>query len=456
MVSAMKNETTAATGSYAKIVVAPPGPKGQAKIAEYEEYAGKNNYKMHKMFLEKAESPWTLRDADGNVFIEGLTGAGVTVLGHANAEVMAAVENHLKTKGYMHVNNHEMYYEEYASVLKAVESTLPSPLNKGRGMLVNSGAEANEGALKAVANLTGKPLVMVSDRAFHGRTGAVLGATDGKNGKIGMDPLLGKFITFTHPYTYRFGGETEALNAAVGSIEADIKQHPNQIGAIMIEPVSGEPGVLIPPKGYYAEINRIARENGLMIIADEVQSGMGKTGYWWAIQNGGLDADFITTAKAVGGGEPLGGFFGKRELWDKLPAGWHASTFGGGPVPCVAGVATIDLIKRDKLVERAGEVGRHMGERLGELAEKYDAIGEVRPAGALIGMEITKNRNTREPGKELAEAIDAEAFKNGVLGSVTGREHNVLRLSFAYNVPMDLLDEVVGIYDRSIAAVVKK
>ena len=438
----------------ARIVVMPPGPNAQKRIVEYESRVGTNNYKMHKLVLKEADGI-TLTDVDGNRYLDALTGVGVNVLGSKHPAIMKAVQGVLD-KGYALPNNHVMYYQEYDELVAAVQSTLPSRLSNGGAFLSNSGTEANEAALKLAKNLTGKKSVIVSDRAFHGRTAGTLGGTTGNKGKKGMDLAIGGYYAFESPDPYRPPAGKDAAQNSLESIRNILKTKvsPSDVAAIMIEPVAGEQGVLTYQKEFYQGLNEIAQQNDIFIIADEVQSGMGKTGSWWASERLGLNADIITSAKALGGGVPLGGMFATREMFEKWEKGSHASTNGGQAMACAAGTAVIETIKRENLLENVKRIQDHMKSGFDKLAAKYEVIGDVRAAGALVGVELVQDRGTKVPLD--AGPIDEAVFRRGLVASAAGTWHNVLRMSFAYNTPVSALDEVLGIYDAAFEEVVKK
>ena len=429
----------------------PPGPKAKEAIERSKQHVSSVMYNILPNFVQKSGRGSIIEDVDGNRYIDFLTGVGVNAIGHAHPRVVRAITEQAEIG--IHFNEHVGIIENYTNFLAKVEETMPGSLKLGKGFLGNSGTEGVEGGTKLARYYTAKLNGIAFDPSFHGRTLGSLAATTGAKGRIRMGGVLNGIIHAKYPYPYRMKNATEE---SIGSIEEILhnRSPPENTAFVLIETIAGEPGYIIPPKDFYPKLRKLCDDNNMLLICDEVQMGFGKTGKWWAFEHYGIEPDIVTFAKPAGGGLPLGGLIAKQHIADGWLSGHHASTFGGNPVATAAGMATIDVIREEKLVERAESVGAATLKRLQEF--DYEQIGEARGIGMLFAIELVKDRKTKEPAAKEATEIKLAAFKKGLITSTTGPYANVIRISPALNIPQEMLDEGIDVLDQAFKEVLKK
>jgi predicted acetylornithine/succinylornithine family transaminase len=339
-----------------------------------------------------------VEDITGKRYLDFVGGIAVCALGHCHPEVVRAVTE--QARHLMHVSN--LYYikqqGQFAELLAQV-----TPPSIEQFFFCNSGAEANEGALKLAVKHTKRSRIVVMEGSFHGRTALTVGATWKTAFREPYRPLIPEIFEFV-PF-----GNLEAVEMVMSE----------QVAAILVEPIQGEGGVRVPPDDFLPGLRELCNEHGALLICDEIQTGLGRTGKWFACEHWGVEPDIISMAKALGGGFPVGCFGARREVMESFSPGDHASTFGGNPLACAAGIATIKTLRRLKLPQRAAKLGEYFLQRLKELKEKHDCIKEVRGKGLLLGMELES--------KELAEEIVTKARERGFLINLTAER--VLRFT---------------------------
>jgi 4-aminobutyrate aminotransferase/(S)-3-amino-2-methylpropionate transaminase len=349
-------------------------------------------------------------------------------------------------------------YESYLRLGQQLNRHAPGSSPK-RSFFMNSGAEAVENAVKIARYATGRKAIIAFEDAFHGRTFMTLSLTSQVSPyKIGFGPFAPEVYRIPYAYCYRCplalqypacGCECAELlnNAFAKSVNAD------DVAAVLIEPVQGEGGFIVPPPEYVGKIKKICDEHGILLIADEIQTGMGRTGKWFAMEHWGVEPDIMTTAKALGGGYPISGITGRVEVMDAPHPSGLGSTFGGNPTACAAGVAVFEIIEEEGLLARADAVGERMIARFKALQEKYPVIGDVRGIGAMCGMELVKDPKTKEPAGDLAKAFRARLYENGVVNVGAGTFHNVIRILVPLTIEDATLERGLDIMESTFAEV---
>jgi 4-aminobutyrate aminotransferase len=391
-------------------------------------------------------------DVDGNSLIDFGSGIAVTSVGNANPRVVRRVQDQVAR--FTHTCFMVTPYESYVSVCEALNRLTPGDHDK-RSFLVNSGAEAVENAVKIARYATGRQAVVVFDHGYHGRTLLTMTLT-AKNMpyKHGFGPYAPEVYRMPFAYAYRWptGPDNcgpEAAEQAISQITAQIGA--GNVAAVVVEPILGEGGFIVPAPGFLPAIAEFCKANGILLIADEVQTGFARTGDMFASEHEGVVPDLITTAKGIAGGLPLAGVTGRAEIMDKVHPGGLGGTFGGNPLACEAALAAIEEIEAEKLTERARRIGEIMLPRLRSLAERYPAIGDVRGRGAMIAIELVKDGDA--PNPELTAEVARRCHAAGLLVLTAGTYGNVLRFLPPLVIPEHLLEEGLEILDEVFAAV---
>ncbi|MBX3029665.1 MAG: aspartate aminotransferase family protein [Chloroflexi bacterium] len=393
-----------------------------------------------------------LYDADGKEYLDFACGLAVTILGHAHPAVSAAI--HEQTDQLLHMCNGLGYLPPVTDLADALVETLPAPLDSV--LLANSGAEAIEGAVKLARRVTGRPAVIGFSGAFHGRTYAPLSMTTSNlNYRVGHGPFLPDTYVSQFPSVYRgFGGdETAAVEGALASLQRLLAEQvpPQSVAAFLIESVQGEGGYDPVPAAFYQELRTIADRHGILLIADEVQSGLGRTGRMWGFEHAGIVPDVVCIAKGIANGLPLSAVVASTEHMRAWGAGAHGSTFGGNPVSCAAGVAVLRTIREERLVENAAERGAQLTAGLRAIAAEDPRIGDVRGPGLMIGVEFVTDRETRTPDTVIGDVLIARCADLGLLLLTCGPSHNVVRWIAPLDVTADEVDEALGIFRTALA-----
>lgn len=389
-------------------------------------------------------------DADGNSFIDLGAGIAVTTVGASHPAVAAAIAD--QATHFTHTCFMVTPYEGYVQVAELLNALTPGDHDK-RTALFNSGAEAVENAIKVARLATGRPAVVAFDNAYHGRTNLTMALTaKSMPYKSQFGPFAPEVYRMPASYPLRdepgLTGE-EAARRAISRIETQIGAQ--SLAAIIIEPIQGEGGFIVPAPGFLATLTAWASENGVVFIADEVQTGFARTGAWFASEHEGIVPDIVTMAKGIAGGMPLSAVTGRAELMDAVYAGGLGGTYGGNPVTCAAAVAALGVMRELDLPSRARAIEASVTSRLSALAEEVDIIGEVRGRGAMLAIEIVKP-GTLEPDAALTKAIAAKALSQGVLILTCGTFGNVIRLLPPLVIGDDLLDEGITVLSDIIRA----
>jgi 4-aminobutyrate aminotransferase len=394
----------------------------------------------------------TLFDSAGCGFLDFACGIATTSLGHHHPAVTAAIKS--QADQLLHVCNALGYLEPVGRLAAMLADACPAPLDTV--FFCNSGSEAVEASLKLARRVTGRPGIIAFRNAFHGRTfGAASITSSSVNYRLGYEPLLPAVYLTPFPNVYRYFGDDEdaATAGAMGALRTVLAHEipPSQVAAIIIEPIQGEGGFNPAPLQFLRELRALCDEHGILLICDEVQSGVARTGKMWAFQHADIVPDVICVAKALANGLPLGAIVSRRELQERWGVGAHGSTFGGNPVSCAAGVAVMTTIEEQGLVANAEARGEELLAGLRDLMGKDERIGDVRGRGLMVGVELVKDRATREPDGALCESLLAACVDQGLLVLNCGTHHNIVR----FLPPIDVTAEESALGLGMFAAALK-
>ncbi|MES2608623.1 MAG: 4-aminobutyrate--2-oxoglutarate transaminase [Pseudomonadota bacterium] len=402
----------------------------------------------HEIFVKKALNA-ELWDVEGRRYIDFAGGIAVLNTGHLHAGVVAAVKAQLEL--YTHTCFQVVAYEPYVEVAERLNTLAPGAFAK-KTLLLTTGAEAVENAVKIARAHTGRPGVIAFTGGYHGRTNMTLGLT-GKVApyKIGFGPFPGEVYHALFPNPLHGVSVQDALHSVELIFKNDIE--PERVAAFIIEPVQGEGGFYIAPGEFISGLKALADRYGILLIADEVQTGAGRTGTWFACEQWPVAPDLITTAKSLAGGFPLAGVVGRAEVMDAPAPGGLGGTYAGSPVACAAALAVMEAFEKEKLLARSQDVGALLVRALKDMATKVPAIGDVRGLGAMVAMELFEGGDTARPDAALTKKVVAEAARRGLILLSCGTHGNVVRILVPLTASNELLDEGLAILADSFAAV---
>jgi 4-aminobutyrate aminotransferase/(S)-3-amino-2-methylpropionate transaminase len=397
-------------------------------------------------------------DPEGREYIDFISGIGALNLGHQHPDLIAAARDQLDR--YTHLGAQVVTYEPYVRLAQELDRIYPRGTGAvaTKSVFMNSGAEAVENAMKIARVATGREFIIAFQNSFHGRTYAAMTAT-GKTKNSRLPFLRSASTNVVHvpyPYPYRplvAGTEDElaALHARLLEQVLETNLAPEHVAAVLIEPVQGEGGFIVPPSSFIPRIAEICKRHGILLIADEVQTGFGRTARMFAIERSGVTLDLLVTSKSLGGGFPIGAVTGRAELMDALKPGELGATFGGNPVACATALATIAVIERDGLLSRAEAIGQTIRTRLVAMAERHGSIGDVRGVGAMQAIELVTDRVAKTPAPKLVDAIAKTACEHGLLVLRAGLYGNVIRTLVPLTIGDDRLHAGLDILDSAIA-----
>jgi 4-aminobutyrate aminotransferase len=434
------------------VIVPPPGPKAKAIIARDERWGSTSNIKEYPLVVQRGAGTM-VEDVDGNRFLDFMAGIAVTSTGHAHPTVVRAVQD--AAARFLHICGGDFYYEPMAALCERLAKVAPGK-SKKRVFLTNSGTEAVEGAIKLARYSTGRSGIVAFKGAFHGRTMGALSLTSSKvKQHAGFGPFLPDVHHVAYAYCYHceFGKTFPSCELfCARAIEDDLlARHvsPKDIAAIFVEPVQGEGGYVVPPPGYLQALRDLCDRHGILLVFDEIQSGIGRTGRMFAADHVGVEPDILLSAKGLASGMPLGAIIAREKImtWE---GGSHGSTFGGNPVCCAAALATLDVVEGG-LVENARVMGDRLIAGARRLMARHACIGDVRGLGLMIGVEIVKDRKTREAAPEIVRKIELEAFARGLLLLSCGKSN--LRLAPPLIIDAADVDEGLRILAEVLEAV---
>ena len=432
-----------------RVVVVPPGPKSKAALERKERFVTKGLRVGLPLELTRAEGPF-VQDADGNVYVDLGVGIGVHNAGHRPASVIQAAKDQLDR--LTHICYMVATYKPYTDLAERMAEICPPGLTQS--IFLNSGSEAIENAVKVARAYTKKPWIVSFRTAFHGRTLLDISLTGKeKPYREGFGPLVREVLLMDYAYPYRDPegrSPSECAKARVEEIEAAITRPEvdGQVGMLVAEPVQGEGGIIVPPAEFFPLLRKLCDDHGILLVDDEVQAGMGRTGAMWAVDHWGVVPDLLVSGKALGGGLPLGGVTGKKEIMETPGPASLGGTFGGNPVVCAAALEAIKTI--EKALPKVPKLEALMDRRLRELHSTYERIGEVRGIGAMWALEFVKDRTTKDPDSELARAVQLAGLKNGLMLLTAGYFNNCVRLLPPLNIPLPLMDKAFDLLDDTI------
>ncbi|MFC8079749.1 4-aminobutyrate--2-oxoglutarate transaminase [Streptomyces sp. NPDC057307] len=434
-----------------RVVTAIPGPKSLELQNRRTATVAAGVGSVMPVFAARA-SGGVVEDVDGNSFIDFGSGIAVTSVGSSAEAVVRRATAQLAD--FTHTCFMVTPYEGYVEVCERLAELTPGDHAK-KSALFNSGAEAVENAVKIARSYTKRQAVVVFDHGYHGRTNLTMALTS-KNMpyKNGFGPFAPEIYRVPVAYGYRWptGPENAGAEASAQAIDEISKQvGAENVAAIVIEPLLGEGGFIEPAKGFLPAIAKFAKDNGIVFVADEIQSGFCRTGQWFACEDEGIVPDLITTAKGIAGGLPLAAVTGRAEIMDAPHSGGLGGTYGGNPVACAAALGAIETMRELDLVSKARRIEEIMKPRLKEMAEKFDVIGDVRGRGAMLALELVKDRDTKEPDPEATAALAKACHVEGLLVLTTGTYSNVLRFLPPLVIGEDLLTEGLDILEQALA-----
>jgi 4-aminobutyrate aminotransferase / (S)-3-amino-2-methylpropionate transaminase / 5-aminovalerate transaminase len=431
-----------------------PGAKSQELMARRQQFVARGIGATMSVFAAKAEGA-IIEDVDGNRFIDFAGGIGTMNIGHTRPEVTQAIIE--QAQKFTHTCFSVMMYEPYVDLAERLVKITPGDFPK-KALFFNSGAEAVENAVKIARYATGRPAVIVFDNAFHGRTLMTMTMTSKvKPYKHRFGPFAPEVYRAPFPYAYRMNmTPQEASQSCIQELErmfvGDVA--PDQVAAIVIEPVQGEGGFMVAPPGFLRALKALCEKYGILFIADEIQTGFCRTGKMFAVEHDNVVPDLVIIAKSMAAGMPLSGVVGRADIMDAPPAGMLGGTYSGNPVACAAALAVLDLYEKEDYAARSREIGKTVTERFLKLQERFpEHIGDVRGLGGMVAMEFVKDRTTKEPDSHLASDVMTAAHHRGLVLIKAGMYDNVLRVLVPLCITDEQLQQGLDIFEDAVVSV---
>lgn len=426
-----------------------PGPKAKEYV-ERDRRVISPSYARDYPFVMDHGLGSEVWDVDGNRFVDFAAGIAVCSTGHSHPRVVEAIKEQVDK--FLHISA-DFYHPKWIALGERLDEIAPFE-ERAQTFMTNSGAESVEAAIKLARHYTGRQQFIGFFGAFHGRTMGALAFTSSKPlYRSGFLPVMGGVTLVPFPDPYRpllQSHRSDYGEAVVDYIENVVLARsvpPDDCAGILVEPIQGEGGYIVPPDGFFPALRRLCDKHGILLIADEVQSGVGRTGKWWAIEHWGVEPDIVCAAKGIASGLPLGAMIARASLME-WPRGAHGNTFGGNPVSCSAALVTLDLIENG-MMQNAAEMGQYILDALAEVAARHPSIGHIRGKGLMIGVEFVSDKKTRQPAKRLRDRIVHAAFTRGLL--TLGCGESVIRISPPLNITRSLVDEGLEIFEAAIA-----
>jgi 4-aminobutyrate aminotransferase/(S)-3-amino-2-methylpropionate transaminase len=432
-----------------------PGPKSQALVTRREAAVPRGISQATLVFVARAQDAW-LEDVDGNRYIDFAGGIGCLNVGHRSEPVVAAIEAQLQN--FLHTCAQVTPYEQYVRLAERMNQVTPGKFPK-KTFFLNSGAEAVENAIKIARAHTGRSGVIAFEDAFHGRTMMALALTSKTHPyKAGFAPFPGDVYRIPYAYCYRCSYSLKYPSCdlfCARHLEDTFRRvvASEDVAAVIAEPVLGEGGFVAPPPEFFRILMEICRKHGVLFIADEVQSGFGRTGKMFACEHYGIEPDILVTAKSLGGGLPLAAVTGRSEVMDAPGVGGLGGTFAGNPLSCAAANAVLDVFERGDLLLRADFIGERFQKRAQEWKTRFEIIGDVRGLGAMQAIELVKSRETREPAPEETKKISQYCYEHGLITITAGTYGNVIRILVPLVVTDEQMDEGLDVLENALASV---
>jgi 4-aminobutyrate aminotransferase/(S)-3-amino-2-methylpropionate transaminase len=437
-----------ATTKAIELRTAIPGP-GSREILERKDRVIADPLSIYlPVVIERGEGA-TLTDVDGNTFIDFTGGVGCLNVGHAHPRVVDAVQE--QAAKFLHTDFTIVPYETYITLAERLVETAPIS-GSAKAAFFNAGTEAVENAIKFARAYTKRPAVIGFEGGFHGRTLLSLTLTSKTHPyKAGLGPFAPEVYRLPFAQDYRGPSAAEALAALERALITTVAAE--NVAAIVIEPVQGEGGFVVAPPEFLEGVRRICDDNGIVLVVDEVQTGYGRTGKMWGIEHYDVEPDLMTIAKSIAAGLPLSGVIGKAEIMDAPGDSAIGGTYVGNPVAQAAALAVLDVFEDESLIERAGQIGETIRSRMQGWQERWDAIGDVRGLGAMLAIELVRDRGTKDPAPELATAVVEAASARGLLLLKSGIYSNCIRVLVPFVISEGELDEALGVWEDALGSV---
>jgi len=435
-----------------------PGPKSRALAARRESAVPRGLAHATPIYIARAQDAW-LEDVDGNRFIDFAGGIGSLNSGHRNPHVIAELEAQLKN--HLHTCASVTPYENYIRLAERLNQITPGHFPK-KTLLVNTGAEAVENAVKIARAHTGRPAIIAFEDAFHGRTYMTMALTSKTHPyKAGFAPFPSDVYRIPYGYCYRCSYSLKYPTCDVycaRHLEDTFKRMvaAEEVAAVIAEPVLGEGGFVNPPPEFFRILMDICRKHDILFIADEVQSGFGRTGKMFASEHYGIEPDILVSAKSLGGGLPLAAVSGRAEIMDAPGVGALGGTFGGNPLSCAAANAVLDEFENGDLLKRANSIGQQFEKRARDWKARFELIGDARGLGAMRALELVKSPETREPAPDETKTVSQYCYERGLITITAGTYGNVIRLLVPLVITDDQFDEGLNVLESALASVCQK
>jgi 4-aminobutyrate aminotransferase/(S)-3-amino-2-methylpropionate transaminase len=432
-----------------------PGPRSQDLMRRRDAAVVRAAYHATPVFVAKAEGA-VIEDVDGNRFIDFAGGIGCVNTGHRAPRVVDAIRRQLDR--FLHTSFNVLPYESYIALAERLNAITPGRFAK-KTLLVNSGAEAVENAIKIARAYTKRPAILAFEDAFHGRTYMAMAATSKTHPyKAGFEPFPGDVYRVPFAYCYRCSYSLEYPSCEIHCarhIEDAFKRvvAAESIAAVIVEPIMGEGGFLTPPSEFFPILSEICRRHGILLIADEVQTGFARTGALFACEQLGLQPDLIAMAKSLSGGLPLAAVTGRAEIMDTPGPGALGGTFGGNPAACEAALAVLETIETENLCAHANHLGDRFRRRAAQWQSRWELVGEVRGLGAMQALELVRSRQTRDPAEEETKRILQYCYEHGLIMITAGSYGNVIRLLMPLVITDSQMDEGLDVLESALATV---
>ncbi len=441
---------------FANVKTNLPGNKAEQLLERRNRIVPRGVSNGIQTFVQSADGA-IVHDVDGNSFIDFAGAIGTINVGHCHPKVKQAL--HEQVDQYIHTGFNVVMYEPYIELAEKLAAIAPGDHEK-QVILLNSGAEAVENAVKIARKYTKRPGIISFTRGFHGRTLMTMTMTSKvKPYKFEFGPFAPEVYKAPYPYTYRRPGslsEAEYEESIIQQFrELFINEvAPETIAAVVMEPVQGEGGFIVPSKRFVQAVYEECQKHGILFVSDEIQAGFGRTGRYFGIEHFEVVPDLITVSKSMGAGVPISGVIGRKEIMDAAAPGELGGTYSGSPLGCAAALAVLDIIEEENLNERGEKLGEVVMNRFRQWQDKYDVVGDVRGLGSMCAMELVKDRETKEPNKELTNRIVQEANKRGLLLLSAGAFGNVLRILMPLVITDEQLEEGLAIIEESMKAAI--
>ncbi len=432
-----------------------PGPKAKALIERDAAVLSPSYTRPYPFAMERGKGT-EVWDTDGNRFLDFMGGIAVTTTGHSHPQVVKAIQE--QAEKFIHISS-DFYHENWIQLAEKLNEHAPFK-EDALSFMTNSGTESVEAAIKLARAHSKRPNFIGFSGAFHGRTMGSLAFTSSKaKYRSGFSPLMGGVTHVPYPNPYRQvlarrKGEDYG-ETVVRFIEEEVFARtvsPTETAGILIETIQGEGGYIVPPDSFFPALRKLCDKYGILLIVDEVQAGMGRTGKWWAIEHFGVEPDIVASAKGIASGMPLGACIARKSIMD-WGAGAHGNTYGGNPIACAAALATFDLLEKQYL-QNAKDVGEYMMDALAEIQSRHPSVGDVRGKGLMIGVEFVKDRETKEPAAELADRTIHESLTRGLLTLSCGQ--SAIRFAPPLSISQSEADEGLRIFEEALTQAEKE